>query len=57
MSRVAVWTDKAGRRIVKGARAEEGYFLINILSGCIVKSYASVTGKMTMEGTEGFRGI
>lgn len=44
VSRVSVWTDKAGRRIVKGARAEERYLLIGILSGCIVNSYMSVTG-------------
>ena len=31
---------------MKGIRAEEEYYLIGILSGCIVKSYMSVTGKM-----------
>lgn len=44
VSRVAVRTDKAGRGIVKGARAEEEYFLMDILSGCMVKSRMSVTG-------------
>lgn len=43
MSRVAVRTDKAGGQAVKGARAEEKYLLMGILSGCIVKSYMSVT--------------
>ena len=45
MSRVADRTDKAGRMAVKGARAEEEYLLIDILSGCIVNSYMSVTGR------------
>ena len=44
MSRVTIWTDKAGGRIGKGAHAEERYHLFGILSGCIVNSYASVTG-------------
>lgn len=52
MPRVAVWTDKAGRRIVKGVRAEEEYRLIDILSGCIVKSYMSVTGMKRRLNTE-----
>lgn len=43
MSIVAVLTDKAGGGIVKGARAEEEYSLMDILSGCIVNSYMSVT--------------
>lgn len=43
MSRLAVRTDKAGGQAVKGAHAEEEYLLIDILSGCIVKSYMSVT--------------
>ncbi len=43
VSRVSVWTDKAERRIVKGAHAEERYLLMGILSGCIVNSYMSVT--------------
>ena len=42
---------------MKGARAEERYFLKGILSGCIVKSYASVAGKMTMCGTQRVPGI
>lgn len=29
---------------MKGEGAEEGYFLMSILSGCMVKSYVSVTG-------------
>lgn len=43
MSRLAVRTDKAGGQIVKGAHAEEEYHLMDILSGCIVNSYRSVT--------------
>lgn len=51
MLRVTVWTDKAGRQIVKGVHAEEEYLLIDILSGCIVKSYMSVTVTMRREDT------
>ena len=51
MPRVAVRTDKAGRSIVKGVHAEEEYLLIDILSGCIVKSYMSVTVMMKREDT------
>lgn len=43
VSRVTVWTDKAGRWTAKGAHAEERYSLMDILSGCIVNSYMSVT--------------
>lgn len=45
MSRVADRTDKAGGMAVKGAHAEEEYLLMDILSGCIVNSYMSVTGR------------
>lgn len=43
MSRLAGRTDKAGGMAVKGAHAEEEYLLMDILSGCIVNSYMSVT--------------
>ncbi len=43
VSRLTVWTDKAGGWTAKGAHAEERYSLMDILSGCIVKSYMSVT--------------
>ena len=46
VSRVTVLTDKVGRRTGKGARAEERYHLIDILSGCIANNYMSVTGIM-----------
>lgn len=49
-SRVTVQTDKAEGRTAKGARAEERYFLIGILSGCAVKSCMSVTRMMSSHG-------
>lgn len=45
MSRVTVWTDRAGGRTGKGAHAEENDHLMDHLSGCAVKSCMSVTDK------------
>lgn len=36
---------------MKGIRAEERYLLIDILSGCAVKSCMSVTGMMSSQET------
>ena len=51
VSRVTVWTDKAGGRTGKGARAEERYHLLGILSGCAVKSCMFVTRMMSSQNT------
>lgn len=42
--------------MVKGAHAEEKYLLIDILSGCVVKSYMSVTRVMAGWNTEDMYG-
>lgn len=36
---------KVRRRAAKGVRAEEEHFLMNVSSGCAVKSCMSVTGR------------
>ena len=51
VSRVTVRTDQAGWRIGKGARAEERYHLLGILSGCAVKSCMFVTRMMSSQNT------